>query len=88
MSWLGYILIIPDNWYGGAGTIGNRYFVNVVPLGLLLLPRGRGAWAAVVAAVRRRRVLLGPVLASPVHHSLRPGRARDARRLPRAAAPS
>jgi hypothetical protein len=24
VSWLGYILIIPDNWYGGGGTIGNR----------------------------------------------------------------
>ncbi len=72
VSWLGYILMIPDNWYGGAGTIGNRYFVNLVPLGLLLLPRGRAAWAAVGAAVLGG-ALLFPVLASPVHHSLRPG---------------
>ena len=36
--------LIPDNWYGGGGTIGNRYFLNLVPLGLLLLPRGRGGW--------------------------------------------
>jgi hypothetical protein len=72
VSWLGYILIIPDNWYGGGGTIGNRYFLNLVPLGLLLLPRGRGAWAAGAAALVGG-VLLAPVLASPVHHSLRPG---------------
>ena len=71
-SWLGYILVIPDNWYGGAGTIGNRYFVNLAPLGLLLLPRRRGALAAAgTAAVTG--VLLLPVLASPVHHSLHPG---------------
>jgi len=71
-SWLGYLLMIPDNWYGGAGTIGNRYFVNLVPLGLLLLPRGRGAWAAAGAAFVSGALLL-PVLASPVRHSLFPG---------------
>ncbi len=72
VSWLGYILLIPDNWYGGGGTIGNRYFVNLVPLGLLLLPRRRAAWAAVGAAVLGG-ALLAPTLASPIHHSLRPG---------------
>ncbi len=72
VSWLGYILIIPDNWYGGGGTIGNRYFLNLVPLGLLLLPRGRAGWAAAVVAVAGVG-LLAPVLASPVAHSLRPG---------------
>jgi hypothetical protein len=72
VSWLGYILLIPDNWYGGAGTIGNRYFVNLVPLGLLLLPRGRAAWAAVAAAVLGGAAL-APVLESPIQHSLRPG---------------
>jgi len=72
VSWLGYILIIPDNWYGGGGTIGNRYFLNLVPLGLLLLPRGRASWIAAGAAVAGA-VLLAPVLASPIQHSLRPG---------------
>ena len=72
VSWLGYILIIPDNWYGGAGAIGDRYFINVVPLGLLLLPRGRGLWAA-VAALPVTVVLLGPVLIAPVASALAPG---------------
>ncbi len=72
VSWLGYILLIPDNWYGGGGAIGNRYFVNLVPLGLVLLPRGRGAWVAAGAAVVGG-TLLAPILASPIHHSLRPG---------------
>ncbi len=84
VSWLGYILIIPDNWYGGGGTIGNRYFLNLAPLGLLLLPRGRASWLAAAAALAGA-VVLAPVLASPVPHSLRPGDHATAaafRRLP------
>jgi hypothetical protein len=72
VSWIGYLLFIPDNWYGGGGAIGNRYFLNVVPLGLVLLPRDRGFWAA-LGALPVTAVLLGPVLVSPVRHSLRPG---------------
>ncbi len=72
VSWLGYILIIPDNWYGGAGAIGNRYFVNLVPLGLLLLPSGRGGWAAALA-LPPVVLLLGPTLATPVQSALDPG---------------
>jgi len=44
----------------------------VVPLGLLLLPRGRGLWAA-VAALPVTVVLLGPVLIAPVASALAPG---------------
>ncbi|HVO09964.1 MAG TPA: hypothetical protein VMX54_04345 [Vicinamibacteria bacterium] len=71
-SWIGYLLMIPDNWYGGGGTLGNRYFLNLVPLGLLLLPRGRTAWAA-LAALPLAAALLGPMSLAPVYHSLRPG---------------
>jgi hypothetical protein len=72
VSALAYVLIIPDNWYGGAGAIGSRYFVNLVPLGLVLLPRKRGLWVALGAAVVTGFLLL-PILASPVRHSLFPG---------------
>ncbi len=72
VSWVGYVLIIPDNWYGGAGTIGNRYFVNLAPLGLLLLPRRRGMLAAVLAWPVAA-LLLGPLFVAPVRHSLAPG---------------
>lgn len=41
VSWLFYIQMIPDNWYGGGGTVGNRYFLNLLPLALFLVPRGR-----------------------------------------------
>ena len=72
VAWIGTILLIPDNWYGGAGTIGNRYLLGFLPLGLLLLPRTRALAAAAFAAVVAG-ALLSPVLASPIRHSLEPG---------------
>lgn len=72
VSWVGYLLIIPDNWYGGSGTLGNRYFLNLVPLGFLLLPHGRAPWVAGLA-LPLAGALLGPILASPVRHALQPG---------------
>ncbi len=71
-SFLAYLWLIPDNWYGGGGTLGNRYFVNLLPLALLLVPRGRAPWVAGVGAVATAALLL-PMLASPVAHSLAPG---------------
>jgi len=72
VSWLVYITQIPDNWYGGAGTLGNRYFVNLLPLALLLVPRGREVLAAGAGALVTV-ALLAPILASPVHHARVPG---------------
>jgi hypothetical protein len=71
VSYLVYILLIPDNWYGGGGTVGNRYFINLLPLSLFFVPRGREwmvAGGGLVAAV----VLLGPIFASPLRQSLKP----------------
>jgi len=72
LSWLAYISQIPDNWYGGGGTVGNRYFLAVLPAFLLLVPLRR-AWWVCAGAVVAAAVFLAPVLASPVAHSLRPG---------------
>lgn len=72
VAWLGTILLIPDNWMGGAGTIGNRYWLGFLPLGMLLVPRGRGVAAAAIA-LPVAALVLTPVLGSPIHHSLRPG---------------
>ncbi|HSB61799.1 MAG TPA: hypothetical protein VLI67_08775 [Vicinamibacteria bacterium] len=71
-SWLFYIWLIPDNWYGGGGAVGNRYFVNLVPLGLLLVPARGGWWVAGGGAVAGG-VLVAPLLLAPVRHSLNPG---------------
>jgi hypothetical protein len=78
VSYLFYIWAIPDNWYGGGGTVGNRYFLNLLPLGLFLIPRGR-EWI-VAAAGLLCALWLAPVLAAPIAHSLRPG--DHAMRLP------
>jgi hypothetical protein len=72
MSWLAYIWIIPDNWYGGGGTVGNRYVLNSLPGFLFLVPVRRAAWVA-AGSVLAAGVFLAPVLVSPVEHSLRPG---------------
>jgi hypothetical protein len=71
VSWLFYIRIIPDNWYGGGGTIGNRYFLNLLPLAVFLVPARREIGVAAAALVSA--VMLGAVWLHPIHHSLRPG---------------
>jgi hypothetical protein len=71
VSYLFYIAMIPDNWYGGP-TVGNRYFLNLLPLGLLLVPRGREALAAAIGALGSAALLV-PILAAPLYHSFNPG---------------
>jgi hypothetical protein len=72
VSYLFYIWMIPDNWYGGSGTVGNRYFLNLLPLAIFLMPRGRAPWVAAAGLVGAA-VFTGPILAAPLTHSLRPG---------------
>jgi hypothetical protein len=73
VSALVYVALIPDNWYGGGGTLGNRYFLNLLPLALLFAPRGREPLFAACSALAAG-VLLGPALLEPVRHSLQPWR--------------
>lgn len=83
VSYVFYLRMIPDNWYGGSGTIGNRYFLNLLPLAIFLVPRGREAWVA--AAGLAGLVFTGPMLRHPLAHSLQPGHhalARVFRALP------
>lgn len=69
------IILIPDNYLGGGGTIGNRYFVNIFPLFFfLLLPsikRGRAillCW--LMAGIFLSQILLNPLQSSrsPAQH--------------------
>ena len=71
LSYLFYIWAIPDNWYGGGGTIGNRYFLNLLPLAIFFVPRG--AEVAVALSGLACALWLAPIFAAPVAHSLRPG---------------
>jgi len=72
VSYLFYIKQIPDNWYGGGGAVGNRYFLNLIPLVFFLVPRGR---EVVVAAggLLAGLVFLAPILRHPVQRSLHAG---------------
>lgn len=72
VSWIFYIERIPDNWYGGSGTIGNRYFLNMLPLALFIVPRGRGRLVAATAA-GFAALFLVPLLAHPVRAAVAPG---------------
>jgi hypothetical protein len=72
LSAFAYMWIIPDNWYGGGGTVGNRYFLSILPAFLFLVPRGR-EWGVALGGVALCGVFLSPVLLSPVEHSRRPG---------------
>jgi hypothetical protein len=71
-SAVAYIHVIPDNWYGGGGTLGNRYFLNLLPGFLFLVPPS-GALLVVGAGLAGAVVFLAPLLLSPIHHSRRPG---------------
>jgi hypothetical protein len=73
VSYLFYIRMIPDNWYGGSGTIGNRYFINLLPLVVFLIPRGRELLVALLGGVLGLGCI-APILASPMWHSLHEGR--------------
>jgi hypothetical protein len=52
--------------------VGNRYFLNVLPAFLFVLPRRRLLLVA-GASVAAAGVFLAPLFLAPVHHSLRPG---------------
>ena len=72
VSYLFYIWMIPDNWYGGSGTVGNRYFLNLLPLAIFLVPRGRAPWVAAAGLVGAA-VFTGPILRGAAH-ALAPAR--------------
>jgi hypothetical protein len=73
VSMLFYIWVIPDNWYGGGGTVGNRYFLSLLPLTLFLVPRGR-VWPVAAFGLAVGAPFVAPLLFSPISHSLHPGR--------------
>ncbi|MEO8358936.1 MAG: glycosyltransferase family 87 protein [Vicinamibacteria bacterium] len=65
------ILPGPTNWYGGGGTVGNRYFTAVLPLAVYFLPRGRELLVPLLGTGVSVLFLL-PAWLHPVTHSLSP----------------
>jgi hypothetical protein len=72
VSQMFFLWLIPDNWYGGSGTLGNRYFLNVLPAAMFLVPRGREALVGALGALGAG-ALVAPQLLAPAHHALDPG---------------
>jgi hypothetical protein len=72
VSQVAYIAQIPDNWYGGSGTLGNRYFLNLLPLAFFLVPRGREMWIAASGLVSVA-AFTGALLLAPMANALDPG---------------
>jgi hypothetical protein len=72
LSLLAYLWIIPDDWYGGGGTVGNRYFLNVLPAFLFVVPRVRARGVA-LGGLALSALFLPGILLSPVRNSVHPG---------------
>jgi hypothetical protein len=73
VSWVFYVRMIPENWYGGSGTVGNRYFLNLLPLALILVPKGR-EWLSALGGALVGLVFVAPILADPLSAALQGGR--------------
>ena len=65
------ILPGPSNWYGGGGTVGNRYFMAALPLAAYFLPRGRDLLVGLLGTALSAMFLF-PAWLQPVEHSIKP----------------
>ncbi len=74
-----YVILIPDNFGGGGGTLANRYFLNIYPFFLFLAPLVRSRKEVVISWVMAA-VFLSTILINPLGSSARP--AAHAKGLP------
>lgn len=74
-----YIVLMPDNYGGGGGSLANRYFLNIYPYFLFLPParkRGRSILIIWVMAA----IFISQILISPFRSSAKP--ATHAKKFP------
>jgi len=79
-----YIVLTPEFYGGGGGTLANRYFLNIYPL-FLFLPSEKKSWRQVVLIWAVAAVFISPILVSPFRSSAQP--ATHAKRFPIKALP-
>lgn len=59
-----FLTLIPFNWHGGGGFIGNRYFVNAYPAFLFMVTRIAPAWLPLLGYALGG-IFVGPILFTP-----------------------
>lgn len=73
---LAYLFLVANNWVGGGGALGSRYFMTFYPALFFVLPAGLGLLGAVaawvVAALFLAQILLNPFASShfPSRHTV------------------
>lgn len=68
-----FIVWMPVNYFGGGGTLGNRYFLNIFPLFFFLLADRSRFRVPVLASWGVAAVFLTSILASPFDAGRQPG---------------
>jgi len=79
-----YIVLTPEFYGGGGGTLANRYFLNIYPL-FLFLPAEKKTWRQVALIWVVAAVFISPILISPFRSSAQP--ATHAKKFPIKALP-
>jgi len=74
-----YILLMPDNYGGGGGTLANRYFLNIYPF-FLFLPSLLRSRKEVIASWVMAGLFIGAIIVNPFLATARP--AMHAKKLP------
>jgi hypothetical protein len=71
----GLLLVVwsPTNYFGGGGTLGNRYFTNLFPLYFFLIPNLARPLVPILACWIAASVFLSSILAGPFEAGRRPG---------------
>jgi hypothetical protein len=79
-----YIVLTPEFYGGGGGSLANRYFLNIYPL-FFFLPAEKKGWRQVVLIWVIAAIFISPILVSPFRSSARP--ATHAKKFPIKALP-
>lgn len=63
-----YVIMMPDNYAGGGGALGNRYFLPIYPFFLFLIPEKQKQKNLVLCWIMAS-LFIAPILISPFTHS-------------------
>jgi hypothetical protein len=74
-----YVVLMPDNFGGGGGSLANRYFMGIYPL-FFFLPRLRVRPRGIAVEWAAAALLIAPILLSPIQAAHSP--AAHAKRFP------